>query len=109
MYRRAAYSLILIASVLLIGTLAFHYIEWYSYVDPFYFVSMLATAQGPSFTPATALGKIVASIIAFVSVGGVVVSLIFLFGPFFGYLFSIGARKFDEDERKLIKYTENDI
>ena len=64
---------------------------------------MLATVQGPAVTPSTAIGKTVASIIAFVHVGSVVVSLIFLFGPFFGYLFRIGARKFDEGEGKPLK------
>ncbi len=99
--RRAIYSFALIFLVLFLGTLAFHYIEGYSYIESFYFVSMLATAQGPATTPATDLGKIVASVIAFVSVGAVIVALGFLFGPFFGKVMRMEERKLEEDERKL--------
>lgn len=101
--RRAIYSFGLVAAVLLGGTLTFHYIEGYSYINSFYFVSMLATAQGPAATPATALGKIAASIIAFISVGSVVGASIFLFGPFLGKLMKIGEEKFEEEERRIGK------
>ncbi|MDE1860072.1 MAG: hypothetical protein KGH67_06130, partial [Candidatus Micrarchaeota archaeon] len=46
--RRAIYSFLLIFAVLFIGTVGFHFIEGYPYIDAFYFVSMLATAQGPA-------------------------------------------------------------
>ncbi len=100
--RRAVYSFALIFLVLFIGTLAFHFIEGYSYIDAFYFVSMLATAQGPAVTPATSLGKIVASVIAFVSVGCVIVALGFLFGPFFGKVMRMEERKLKQDERSIV-------
>lgn len=96
--KRAAYSFLLIFSVLAVGTIGFHYIEHYSYVDSFYFISMLATAQGPATTPATALGKIFASAMAFISVGAVVFALAFVFGPFFGKLLKIGERDFEREE-----------
>jgi hypothetical protein len=99
--RRAAYSFGLVFAVLFIGTMAFHYIEGYSYVNSFYFVSMLATAQGPAITPTTDLGKIVASIIAFVSVGAVIVALGFLFGPFFGKVLRMEERKIGRDEKEI--------
>jgi len=99
--RRALYSFALVFGVLLVGTLTFHYIEGYSYIDSFYFVSMLATAQGPASTPATAIGKIAASIIAFVSVGCVIVALGFLFGPFFGKVLRMEERKIGSDERRI--------
>lgn len=100
--RRAILSVTLVASVLIIGTLLFHYIEGWSYIDSFYFVSMIATAQGPAVTPATDIGKIVASIIAFVSVGSVIFALGFLFGPFFGKLVKIGEEKFDEEKQEFL-------
>ena len=99
--RRAIYSFLLIFLVLFIGTLAFHYIEGYSYINSFYFVSMLATAQGPANTPATTLGKIVASALAFISVGAVIVALGFLFGPFIGKVLRMEERGMKEEERKV--------
>jgi hypothetical protein len=52
-----------------------HLLENVSYIDAFYFMSMLATAQGPATIPATVAGKLFASFMAFVSVGAVVTSL----------------------------------
>ncbi len=101
--RRAIYSFALVFAVLLIGTIGFHYIEGYSYVESFYFVSMLATAQGPASTPATAAGKIFASILAFVSIGVVIVALGFLFGPFLGRVMRMEERKLERDEHALAK------
>ena len=100
-WRRALYSLALLTSILTVGTLGMHLIEGMSYLDAFYFISMIATAQGPATTPATALGKLFASLMAFVSVGSVVASLGFLFGPFFGQLWRFGAERLEEDARLL--------
>jgi hypothetical protein len=81
-YRRGLIALAFVASVLAVGTLGIHLLEGYPYVDSFYFMAMLATAQAPAGTPATEAGKLFASPIAFVSVGAVVASLGYLFGPF---------------------------
>jgi uncharacterized membrane protein len=64
---------------------------------------MLATAQGPASTPATAAGKIFASILAFVSIGVVIVALGFLFGPFLGRVMRMEERKLERDEHALAK------
>lgn len=101
--RRAAYSFLLVLSVLFAGTVGFHYIENYSYIDAFYFTSMLATAQGPAITPTTVLGKLFASLMAFVSVGSVIFALGFLFGPFFGRLLKMEEVKLKTEERSLSK------
>ena len=74
-----------------------HLIEGLSYLDSFYFMSMIATAQGPMMTPATPTGKIFASIIAFISVGTVVAALGFIFGPFFGKLWHIGVEHLEKE------------
>ena len=79
------------------GTFGMHWIEKLSYIDAFYFMSMIATAQGPTFTPVTAAGKIFASLMAFLSVGFVVAALGFLFGPFFGKLIKVGVEKFEHE------------
>ncbi len=106
--RRAAYSFGLVFAVLFLGTLLFHYLEGYSYVNSFYFVSMLATAQGPANTPATDIGKIAASITAFISVGCVIVALGFLFGPFLGKVLRMEEKKIERDEERIESKIPND-
>ena len=101
--KRGLYSFSLIAAVMIVGTVGIHLIEGLSYIDSFYFMSMIATAQGPTFTPATVLGKIFASLISFISVGSVVAALGFLFGPFLGKLWRIGVFKLEEELHLLSK------
>ena len=101
-WRRGVYSLLLIGSLMTFGTVGLHQLERMPYLDAFYFMSMIATAQGPTATPVTAAGKLFASLMAFVSVGSVVASLGFLFGPFFGRLWHIGVKRIEE-EAKLLK------
>ena len=85
------------------GTLGIHFIEGFDYVDSFYFASMIATGQGPppSVSPATQSGKLFASFLAFISLGAMVTSLGFLFGPFLGKLWKIGIVKFEEELETL--------
>ena len=84
------------------GTLGMSYFEKMSYLDAFYFMSMIATAQGSAYTPATAAGKIFAALMSFISVGSAVAALGFLLGPFFGQVWHIGTAKLEE-EWHLIK------
>jgi len=100
---RAFYSFILIAAVLLVGTAAMHAIEGWSYLDSFYFTSFIATGQGPpaALNPQTDLGKVVSSVLAFVSVGTVITALLFLFGPFLGRVLRAGVEKVEEVEREV--------
>jgi len=97
------YSVVLVASVMAVGTLGMHLIEGMSYLDAFYFMSMIATAQGPMVIPAHPAGKLFASLMAFISVGTVVASLGFLFGPFFGQIWRIGVERLEEDVRLFEK------
>ena len=99
--KRGLWSFTLVATVLLIGTIGIHALEGLSYLDAFYFISMIATAQGPAIVPATPAGKLFTAIMAFISVGTVVVSLGFLFGPFFGKLWRIGLEKVEEELHHL--------
>ena len=104
--RRGVYSVILLTCVMGIGTIGVHLIERMSLLDAFYFMSMIATAQGPSVVPATAAGKLFVALMAFISVGSVVASLGFLFGPFFGRLWKIGVEKLEEEAHWLGKHDE---
>ena len=96
-WRRGIYSFVFVASVVAVGTIGMHAIERMSYLDAFYFMSMIATAQGPMTTPATTAGKLFAALMAFVSVGSVVASLGFFFGPFFGQLWHLGVKRLEEE------------
>ena len=98
--KRGVLALVFISSLMTMGTLGMRYLEGYSYLDAFYFMSMIATAQGPVVVPQTAAGKIFASLMAFVSVGGGVAALGFLFGPFFGKIWRIGVEHLEEELRR---------
>jgi ABC-type phosphate transport system permease subunit len=106
--RRAVYSVLLVAVVVLLGTICMHLIEGWPYLDSFYFTSMIATGQGPpaGLDPQSPLGKVFASLLAFVSVGTVVSALIFLFGPFFGRVFRLEVEKIEEAEKERERKSE---
>jgi voltage-gated potassium channel len=100
---RAVYSFILIATVVLLGTVAMHAIEGWSYLDSFYFTSFIATGQGPpgNLQPGSSLGKVFSSVLAFVSVGTVITALLFLFGPFLGRVLKAGEERLEEVGREV--------
>lgn len=99
-WKRGLYSLGLVLSVLVMGTLGFHRIEHFSYIDAFYLSSMIATAQGPSQPLLTQAGKLFASGLAFLSIGTVVAAAGFLFGPFLGELWRIGHQHAEQKEKQ---------
>lgn len=82
--RRILYSLFAIAVVLAIGTVGFFALTGTSWVDSFYFESMLATGQGPPFPLTSDGAKLFASLMAFLSVGTVISTLILNLGPILG-------------------------
>lgn len=102
---RGIYSLILVAGVLLAGTLGIHYFEKFSCLDSFYFTSMIATGQGPApnEAPVTTGGKLFTCLLAFISAGLMVAAFGFLFGPFFGKLWHVGIMKVEEEMQHLKK------
>ena len=95
-WRRGVYSATLIAAMVGLGTVGMHRFERLSYLDAFYFMSMVATAQGPAFTPATPAGKLFAALMAYLSIGTVVAALGFLFGPFFGMAWKVGVEHLEQ-------------
>ncbi|MBL8013636.1 MAG: hypothetical protein JNN05_07285 [Candidatus Omnitrophica bacterium] len=88
---------VIVAVIMTIGTIGMHAIEGMEYIDAFYFMSMIATAQGSATTPVTVGGKIFASVMAFFSVGAAITSFGFLFGPLLGKLFHIGQMNLQEE------------
>jgi hypothetical protein len=97
--KRAIFSFAIILVVMTIGTIGMHLLEDMPYLKAYYFMSMLATAQGPVYTPSSTAGIIFASLMAFISTGAVLASLGFLFGPFLGKLFRIGSEKMEDKNR----------
>ena len=95
--KRGSLCLLFVAAITLLGAVGIHKIEKYSWVDSFYFVSMIVTAQGANITPATAEGKIFTAVISFISVGCVVAALGYVFGPFLGALWRMGSEKIEEE------------
>ena len=95
--KRGIFSLLLVSAVMALGTVGIHYLESLSWIDALYFMSMIATAQGPVMVPQTNGGKIFVAFMSFLSVGSVVAALGFIFGPFFGQLWKIGVEHFEEE------------
>ena len=100
--KRGLISLFIVTTIMAIGTSGMHAIEHMPWIRAFYFMSMIATAQGPTITPQTDAGLLFAAFMSFVSVGTVVAALGFIFGPFFGRLWHIGRLKLEE-ELSLLK------
>lgn len=100
---RAVYSFVVVASIVLIGTEGMHLLEGWSYLDSLYFTSFLATGQGPpgNLIPSSDASKLFVSVLAFISVGSVITSLLFLFGPFLGEVFRAGEERFEEHEKAV--------
>ena len=78
-----------------------HATEGLSYLDAFYFMSMIAAAQGPTFMPVHTAGKLFAALMAFLSIGVVVAAVGYLFGPWLGTLWHAGIERFEEEVREI--------
>ena len=101
-WKRGFYSAAIITAIVGFGTVGMHRLEGMSYLDAFYFMSMIATAQGPAAVPHTVAGKLFAACIAYVSVGAVIGALGYFFGPFFGQLWHLGVQHLEEEARILL-------
>ena len=99
--RRVIYAVSGIVAVMIIGTVGFHLIAGMDYVDAVYFESMLATGQGPPLPLTTDAGKLFASVMAFVSVGSVITTLIFTIGPLLALTWREGIERAEKGARKL--------
>jgi hypothetical protein len=103
--KRTAIALFAIVCIMAIGTIGIKLLSpgWH-WIDSFYFMAMLGTAEGPAATPPTFWGKIFAGLMAFVSIGTLITAAGIIFGPALGYLFHKGwifaeEIKKREDER----------
>ncbi|HZW55648.1 MAG TPA: hypothetical protein VFF30_05105 [Nitrososphaerales archaeon] len=105
--KRAAYATLAILLVMTIGTVGMRALTGWGWIDSFYFMAMLATAQGPSTAPPSFWAKIFAAFMAFVSVGTLITAVGVIFGPFLGYVFHKGVM-FAEKEIEREKEKSNE-
>jgi hypothetical protein len=98
--RIVVYSLSLVVLVLVV-VVGFHQLERMRWVDAVYFESMLAAGQGPPISLTTDWGKIFASVMGFVSVGTVLVSLVVNIGPIISQVWRESIEQLEADARKL--------
>ena len=99
--RRVAYALALIVIVMIVGIVGFHYIEGMNYVNALYFESMLATGQGPPLLLNTDTGKVFASIMAFVSVGSILTTIVYTLGPILSVIWREGMQRVEGEAKKI--------
>jgi hypothetical protein len=99
--RRAFFSIVILAIVMAIGTIGMMGLEGWDPVTSFYFMSLLATAEGPAQAPVTVGGKIFASVMAFFSIGAAISAITFTFGPLFGSILKEGFAYVEKEEDKL--------
>ena len=107
--RRVVYSLVAIALVLAIGTVGFYALTGAGWIDAFYFESMLATGQGPPFALSSSGAKLFASLMAFISVGTVLTSLIVNLGPMLGRLWREGIAEAEHEIHKFEREVSEEL
>ncbi len=99
--RRAFLAVVILVIVMAIGTFGMMALEGWDFVTSFYFMSLLATAEGPAQSPMTVGGKIFASFMAFFSIGAAISAITFTFGPLFGSVLKEGFAFVEKEEDKL--------
>jgi hypothetical protein len=105
--KRAFFSIAILGLVMAIGTIGMMVLEGWDLVTCFYFMSLLATAEGPAQSPITVGGKIFASFMAFFSIGAAISAITFTFGPLFGFILKEGFVYVEKEEDKLKRRIEH--
>ncbi len=102
--RRSAWAILGIVVVMTVGTVGVKALDnRFDWVYSFFFMSMVATGQGPPTNVSGSAAEIFVSIMAFISVGTLITSIGVIFGPFFGYLLHKGVRFSEKEIEKLEK------
>jgi len=99
--KRAIFAIAILGLVMAVGTIGMMILEGWDLVTSFYFMSFLATAEGPAQSPMTVGGKIFASFLAFLSIGAAISAITFTSGPLFGSIFKEGFAYVEREEDKL--------
>lgn len=99
--RRSAFALLAIVIVMTIGTVGVKELGGFAWIYSFFFMSMVATGQGPPTNVTRNYAEIFVSIMAFISVGTLITAIGVIFGPFFGYLLHKGVHFSEKELEKL--------
>jgi hypothetical protein len=106
--KRALYAFLIIVVIMTVGTVGTKLLTGWPWIDSFYFMSMVATAEGPPNAPPTFWSKVFISVMAFVSIGALITTIGTIFGPYFGYLLNKGVRfaQMEAEKERAKKSTE---
>lgn len=102
--KRTLVATIAVLGVLAVGTTGTKLLTGWTWIDSFYFMGMIATAQGPPIAAPTFWSKIFTVLMAFISIGTLFTAVGIIFGPFLGYIFQRGVhfaeKEIEEKEHK---------
>lgn len=84
-----------------VGTVGIKELTGWRWIESFYFMAMLATAEGPPEAPPGIIAPIFAAIMAFISIGTLITAAGIIFGPYLGYLFHKGMHFSEKEFQKL--------
>jgi hypothetical protein len=99
--RRSAIAIFAILVVMTIGTVGMKFLSGWGWLESFYFMAMLGTAEGPPEVPPNAISSIFAGVMAFISIGTLITAAGIIFGPTLGYLFHRGMQYSQKEYEKL--------
>jgi len=103
--KRGLIAIAAVIVVMIVGTVGTKLLTGWAWIDSFYFMSMVATAEGPPNAPPNFWSKVFIPVMAFVSIGTLISSVGILFGPFLGYAVHKGTLFAEELEQKAKKET----
>jgi biotin transporter BioY len=99
--RRTAVAIFAILVVMTVGTVGIKYLSGWNWLQSFYFMAMLGTAEGPPEVPPNLFSSVFAAVMAFISIGTLITASGIIFGPYLGYLFHKGMRYSQREIEKL--------
>jgi hypothetical protein len=99
--RRGMYAILALLIVVGVGTVGTQLLTGWSWIDSFYFFSMVATAEGPPNSPPNFWSKVFIALMAYVSIGTLITAAGVLFGPFLGYAFRKGIHYAEKEFDKV--------
>jgi len=78
---KTRFHVLVIITTLFVATFLFAYFEGYPLLDSFYFIVLIMTLIGATYSPATVGGKVLVIVVAFMSVGVLLSFLTQVLGP----------------------------
>ncbi len=84
-----------------VGIVGMKYLTGWRWIDSFYFMAMLGTAEGPPTIPPNFWSKIFAGVMGFVSIGTLITASTIIFGPYLGYLFRKGTNFAEKEIQRI--------